>query len=215
MTMKRALFTIVLFIAIADIFAQHCDAADDFEVKVRKAVDMQMENYPKSTLKDLYKNFFQDRFGPGHLITDTAAARNYLLRELASFETSSGKMTEIIGWEHNFYRVNLSALKEKRIPIDLFIDALIRSANEIKPVSIEMWRDEWSRIETIINTMNLDLPDYETDSGEIKRRLTEGRYVGHHSQAFNEAYAPHYRIISKAIFEKKLLPLLHNDNSTE
>ena len=35
----------------------------DFEKAVREAVSRQMQNYPKSTLKDLYKNFFQDKLG--------------------------------------------------------------------------------------------------------------------------------------------------------
>ena len=35
----------------------------DFEKAVRDAVSRQMQTYPKSTLKDLYKNFFQDKLG--------------------------------------------------------------------------------------------------------------------------------------------------------
>lgn len=38
----------------------------------------QMKTYPKSTLKDLYKNFFQDKFGPGHIISDTTSAGKFL-----------------------------------------------------------------------------------------------------------------------------------------
>ena len=41
----------------------------DFEKAVREAVSWQIQTYPKSTLKDLYKNFFQDKFGPGHIIS--------------------------------------------------------------------------------------------------------------------------------------------------
>ena len=48
----------------------------DFEKEVREAVSRQMQNYPKSTLKDLYKNYFQDQFGPGNIISDTTAAGN-------------------------------------------------------------------------------------------------------------------------------------------
>jgi hypothetical protein len=49
---------------------------------VQAAVTKQLQKYPKSTLKDIYKNFFQDRFGPGHLISDTAVAGAYLRKEL-------------------------------------------------------------------------------------------------------------------------------------
>ena len=32
--------------------------------KIKKSVERQLNDYPKSTLQDLYKSFFQDRFGP-------------------------------------------------------------------------------------------------------------------------------------------------------
>lgn len=38
--------------------------SDPFEASVRTAVERQLQQYPKSTLKDLYKNFFQDIYGP-------------------------------------------------------------------------------------------------------------------------------------------------------
>ena len=44
------------------------------EDEIRQAVAGQMHIYPKSTLRDLYKNFFQDLFGPGHIVSDTASA---------------------------------------------------------------------------------------------------------------------------------------------
>lgn len=35
---------------------------------IRAAVERQITMYPNSTLRDIYKNFFQDRFGPGHIM---------------------------------------------------------------------------------------------------------------------------------------------------
>ncbi len=64
----------------------------DFEKAVRDAVCRQMQTYPKSTLKDLYKNFFQDKFGPGHIISDTTAAGDYLRRELVSYTECTGEI---------------------------------------------------------------------------------------------------------------------------
>ena len=92
----------------------------DFETAVRAAVSRQMQTYPKSTLKDLYKNFFQDKFGPGHIIGDTAAAGIYLRRELASYTECSGDIAEPTGWEGNFLRVNLSVIKTGQIPYATF-----------------------------------------------------------------------------------------------
>lgn len=182
----------------------------EFLHSVRQAVEKQMQTYPKSTLKDLYKNFFQDKFGPGHIINDTTAAANYLRRELASYTETEGEVAEPTGWEGNFYRVNLSVIKKNQIPYPVFFEAFVRSVNGIRPVTVAEWQKEWNRIEAIIRSMNLSLPDYEADKKEIDERLNRGEYVGHHSKQFEDSYSPHYRIISKDIFEKELMPLIQS-----
>jgi hypothetical protein len=188
--------------------ATACTKKSGFEPAVRMAVNKQMQAYPGSTLKDLYKHFFQDKFGPGHMISDTAAAGNYLRRELASYSETKGEAAEPTGWEGRFYRVNLSVVKKHQVPYDLFLDAFIRSVNGIHPPTVAAWKKEWKRIESIIRSMNLSLPGYEADRREIDSQLDKGNYVGHHSESFEELYSPHYRIVSKEIFEKELLPLI-------
>lgn len=180
----------------------------DFEEAVRVAVSRQMQKYPKSTLKDLYKNFFQDKFGPGHIIGDTASAGNYLRRELASYTECTGDIAEPTGWEGNFLRVNLSVIKNGQIPYATFFDAFVRSVNGIRSVTVDQWQKEWLRIEAIVRSMDLALPGYEADRKEIEERLGRGEFVGHHSKVFEDSYSPHYRIVSKDIFEKELKPLL-------
>ena len=54
---------------------------------IREAVERQLRDYPKSRLQDLYKSFFQDRFGPGHLVNDTSTAGKYLRYELNNSES--------------------------------------------------------------------------------------------------------------------------------
>lgn len=203
--MRKSVFlllSILLYISLQAV------EKDVFNEAVRNAVARQMKAYPKSTLKDLYKNFFQDKFGPGHIISDTTSAGNYLRRELASYSEIEGEIAEPTGWEGNFYRVNLSVIKEGKIPYQTYFDAFIRSVQGIQPVAVSDWKKEWQAIELIIRSMNLSLPGYADDRKEIEERLERGEYVGHHSKVFEETYSPHYRIISKQIFEKELQPML-------
>ncbi|MDR2234020.1 MAG: hypothetical protein LBE56_12985 [Tannerella sp.] len=180
-----------------------------FEADVKEAVTRQMTVYPYSTLKDLYKNFFQDRFGPGHLIADTAEAGKYLRSELASFDISTGAAYESTGWEGCYLRVNLSFIKEKIIPYDVFFEAFVRSVNQITPVSVEQWQTEWTAIDLIINNMNLNLPEYDKDRKTIFDMIANGEIVAHHSQQFEQHYSPHYRIIEKSIFEQDIKPYIN------
>lgn len=203
--MRKSVFLLLSILLCTSLQAVEKDV---FNEAVRNAVARQMKVYPKSTLKDLYKNFFQDKFGPGHIISDTTSAGNYLRRELASYSEIEGDIAEPTGWEGNFYRVNLSVIKEGKIPYQTYFDAFIRSVQGIQPVAVSDWQKEWRAIELIIRSMNLSLPGYADDRKEIEERLERGEYVGHHSKVFEETYSPHYRIISKQIFEKELQPML-------
>lgn len=203
--MRKSVFLLLSILLYTSLQAVEKDV---FNEAVRNAVARQMKVYPKSTLKDLYKNFFQDKFGPGHIISDTTSAGNYLRRELASYSEIEGDIAEPTGWEGNFYRVNLSVIKEGKIPYQTYFDAFIRSVQGIQPVAVSDWQKEWRAIELIIRSMNLSLPGYADDRKEIEEHLERGEYVGHHSKVFEETYSPHYRIISKQIFEKELQPML-------
>jgi uncharacterized protein (UPF0262 family) len=188
------------------IFLTSCKETKD--ERIRAAVENQLSMYPKSTLQDLYKNFFQDYFGPGHIVSDTLSAGAYLNGELASFEQASGAYYEPTGYNANFYRVNLSVIKERLVTRDLFFDAFIRSVSDLQTITLEEWKKEWKEIDSVIYTMNLSLADYEQEREKIFSLLEQEKYVFHHSEPFSKAYDPHYRIIEREIFLKEILPLI-------
>ena len=189
-----------------------CNKAYGQKEEIRRAVVEQMRVYPQSTLRDIYKNFFQDCFGPGHIIADTISANTYLREELAKSVKFSGQLYERTGYKGNFYRVNLSLIKDGVIPYNIFFNAFVRSVNGIRPTPIEEWEKEWHLISTVISEMNLQMDGYKQDSLQIDNLLEQGQYVMHHSQKYVDAYDPHYRIISKEIFEAELLPLIERHN---
>ena len=178
--------------------------------KIKAAVERQLSDYPKSTLQDLYKSFFQDRFGPGHIVSDTSAAGNYLRHELNNSEDFYERYYEPTGYENNYYRVNLSVIKENKISYQKYFDAFLRSVEKIDLDAISEWKEEWSEIESVIVSMNLDLENFEEDLEMIHSVLEQGKYAVHHSEIYNSEYQPHYRIIEKTIFEEEILPLIED-----
>ncbi|MDR3140246.1 MAG: hypothetical protein LBU37_00720 [Tannerellaceae bacterium] len=192
---------IVLALALAS-------CKDTKSERIRAAVKSQLSLYPESALQDIYKNFFQDYFGPGHIVGDTASAGAYLDRELASFEQAAGPYYEPAGYNGNFFRVNLSLIKEGIISRDAFFDAFLRSVSNIQIITLEEWEREWQEIDSVIHTMNLTLAGYEQERAKIFSLLEQGNYVAHHSEPFSKAYDPHYRIIGREIFQKEIRPLL-------
>ena len=201
-------FTRYILLAVAAMALFACNRVNPTHEKIRQSVEHQLELYPESTLRDLYKNFFQDRFGPGHIIADNSAADRYLRYELNSADGFEGLDYEPTGYEGRFYRVNLGVIADGRVPYDKYFDAFVRSVNGITPISIEEWSKEWHEIDSVIMTMGLDLENMAHDRAEIKALIDGGDYVMHHSQRFNDHYQPHYRIIERTIFENEILPLL-------
>lgn len=194
--------------AVALLVVATACTGDSTRERIRQSVERQMERYPHSTLRDLYKNYFQDRFGPGHIIADEKAADNYLRYELENAATMEGDDYEPTGYEERFMRVNLSVIADGRVPYDKYLSAFVRSVNGIEPITIEQWREEWAVIDEVINEMNLNLPNYEADRAEIWALLERGEYVMHHSKLFEQHYDPHYRIIEREIFQREILPLI-------
>lgn len=180
------------------------------ENAIEQAISRQMESHPASTLQDLYKNFFQEQFGPGHLVPDTASAARYLRYELQSMKGESEALYESIGIEGRFVRVNLDVISRGYITTEAFLDAFLRSATCFELPAIDEWKEKWESIEQTAIGMGLDktLPRFKKDSQAIDELFREGNYVMHHSPEYSEAYQPHYRLIERNIFEKEIFPKL-------
>ena len=165
--------------------------------------------YPEATLQDIYKGSFQDVFGPAHLLTNREAVENYINREMETAESLEGEDYVPCGWQGNFYQVNLKVIADGRIPMDDFVDAFMASANGIDTTLTQAWLDEWKLLQQATRKIVPHLQDFKEDSTFLANLLKQGKYVVHHSRKFNQYYHPHYRIIRRDLFEKKIFPKLN------
>ena len=203
--MQRLAYTLLLSIAFVCAHAQtKCIDA----VAVRVAVERMMADYPHSTLQDIYKSFFQDNFGPGHAVPDSARAAAWLHSELEKVDRLDVPLYEPTGYKGNYYRVSLAAIASGKVQADALLSAFLRSVRAVQPSEVAAWAKKWEQIESVISKMELAFPSYEADAAAIKEMLSKGHYAVHHSRLYNEHYAPHYRIVAKDIFEKEIQPLL-------
>jgi len=198
--MKSLLLTLFLSCSFV-LFGQQSDT-----LSIRAAIERQMTAYPESTLQDIYKSFYQDRFGPGHMISDTASARSYLLHELSEMNDVSAVYFEPTGSEGRFVRVYLSAVADGLITADQLLDAFVRSANMTKELETD-WTTEWEAVVGIIKKYGIHVSGFETDA-PLLDEASRNRQAVHHSQAYNAAYHPHYRIVERSVFEEELRPLI-------
>ena len=179
---------------------------------ISEALDYQISHYPSSQYRDVYKNFMQDFFGPGHILADTAASGRYLRQELAEEGPFEGPLYEKTGFRGNFYRVNLSLIKDGVIPYDTFFPAFVESVQGITPPSGGEWMKTWNLIDSVIMAKGLHFPDENIDRQALAAQFAEGNFIAHHSRRFNDSVHFHYRIISRDNFEKIILPLIEKSN---
>ena len=173
---------------------------------VRSAIERQIVAYPESTLQDIYKSFYQEHFGPGHIISDTASARRYLMKELSEMGKTTSPYFEPTGSQGDYVRVYLSAIADGLITAEQLLDALVRSANSWQEPSVN-WMEKWGAIVSVIQANKMEIEGFETDLPLLTEAAQNNQAV-HHSRRYNEAYHPHYRIVERSIFESELKPTL-------
>ena len=166
------------------------------------------QKYPEATLQDIYKGSFQDVFGPAHILTDRDAVKKYIQYEMSQVESYENEDYVPCGWQGNFYQVNLKVIADGRVPMDTFVEAFMASAQGIDTTLTPKFIEDWQGMQESVRKVVPDLEGFEKDSTLLAQLLKEGKYVVHHSEKFNTHYHPHYRIIRKDIFEKKILPKL-------
>lgn len=183
---------------------------------VREAISKQLECYPESRVQDIYKSFCQDNLGPEHLIPDPSSAAMYLQEELRTYQEDLDSARYDapdlqyypVGDEGNYVRVDLSVILDSLVEEKAFLDAFVRSANEGKKASEEEWVQKWQQVARMLRKGHADIPELEKDLGTLDSLMADGHYIMRHSDAFRDAYHPHYRIIARDIFNTELKPLI-------
>ena len=195
---------LILILALACSFSLFGQSIDT--VAVRSAIERQLTSYPESTLQDIYKSFYQEHFGPGHIISDTASARRYLMSERSEMGKTSSPYFEPTGSQGDYVRVYLSAVADSLITAEQLLDAFVRSANLWQEPTVS-WLEKWEAIVSIIQANKIELEGVETDLPLLTEAARNHQAV-HHSRRYNEAYHPHYRIVERSIFESEIKPTL-------
>ena len=195
--MKQLLITLLAVLTLTAC-NQQSDTAD--------AIRRMIEQHPQMTMQDVYKSFYQDRFGPGHMIGDTAAFNKYSRYELAVAATDSvpNPYYEPVGAQGRYIRVYLRCVNEGLIPADLLFDAFLRSTVPAQQPK-QSWEEEWSDIEQTARELGVTASDEDC---EALRQAAKDEQAVHHSDTYRNAYHPHYRIVRRDIFENELKPLI-------
>lgn len=182
------------------------------KTELQQAIENQLRAYPASTLQDVYKAFYQEHFGPEHMITDTMAARNYLNYELDHCDDQVIPLYyEFIGVNGDYVRVYLKAIKDDLITSEQLLWAFLDSAKPAQQLA-NNWAIKW---EAIVDVIDEIIPGFGVEDRELLSQASLENKAVHHSRVYNAAYHPHYRIVNRHIFDTQLKPAIAPHKNTQ
>lgn len=189
--MKKLFLNLILCIFAMMLFS--CESQENKAIRTM-CQDIR-DRYPMATLQDIYKTCYQDFFGAEHLMNDTAAARQYIHYELGQCRDTDLTLMpdfEPTGFRHRFVRVNFSNIAKGQLTEEQLVMMFIDAAAHDNAFGSD-WPSEWRLIEKIALEVN---PGWAAAS--LQAELTEAagkNSAVRHSEAFRNAYNPHYRIV--------------------
>ena len=170
--------------------------------KTEEFVSTEFATFPESRFVDIYKSFFQDAYGPGHLIPDTTHAGMYLSEDLLNENWPDTMLWQATGINHDFYRINLVLVKNGTIPRDTFLLAMLESATLARKPEISDFKNQVKELYDAVKKQHPDLPDLEKDKDAIDAQLDKGEVMMHHSEHYLQTYQRRYRIVHNSVFER-------------
>ena len=163
-------------------------------------IDTHLARYPEAGIADIYKLLHQATFGPGHLIASKKAAREWLEQEIEQLTPSREEpLVESIHPEGLIVRLHLRPYLSYETRSKPLLDVLARSAEQVVGDSETMER-RWRVFEALCQPGAPYAPRFETREislfGRIRRQ--ERWPATHHSPAYERAYRPKYRVLTRA-----------------
>jgi hypothetical protein len=150
--------------------------------------------YPLMQLDDVYKLVHQASLGSEHAVSDGAQAREWLTREVALLGAGPSEPVEDpISADGRVVRVHLRPYVAMGGDPARLLDAFIRTANEYQG-STSLLRVYWGCAEFMASQGRLGFPQ-ELLQEYGARMEALGFPAVHHSEAYQLAYRPAYRVI--------------------
>ncbi len=170
-------------------------------LNMKELINSEFNLHPKAQLQDYYKLFFQDAFGPEHIIKDKTSAEKYLRTELEGSSIFEEINYQEIGYINEFYRVNINVINKGIISFDDFLDAFIKSADMENKITDAEWLAIWEEIQKQIFLMKIPINDHRQQIDSLLELIKNKQLVSH-SNVYRAAYSPHYRILNEKQFQR-------------
>lgn len=178
---------------IAALFVTSC--ANE-QTAFREIIQTQLQRYPAMQIEDLYKLVFQTAMGNEHLMADSAMVHDYLIKELEDIQASSAEpLLEEISPDGEVMRLNLRPFKARQGDHRALFQGMMQTSRAFKksPQRLEQYLNYLEKMADS-GAMAFDATAMKTFFDEMRNKEFP---AVHHSTAYEEKYAPAYRVIFK------------------
>ena len=148
---------------------------------------------PAATAADLYKLLHQSEFGPGHLLKDVPAARNFLVQEMERVGGPEAEESLIEELGNGLVRLNLRPFKAGNLSVESLLHAMEATSLKVRG---EVGRLDARLGEACLFLTRLGHRNLAQDLRSLARaQAAIGHPALHHSVAYRDAYRPAYRVV--------------------
>jgi hypothetical protein len=167
--------------------------------RVTTLVRVHVARYPASGLLDVYKLLHQATFGPGHLIPNKRAAREWLEQESTLLTPAfSEPLVESIHPENEIVRLHLRPYLARRGKLKLLVEAFVHTADVVEG-DPQVMAARWRLFEMLCQPGGLFADRFALREARLLGmiRAKELWPAVHHSPDYQSAYQPAYRVLSR------------------
>ena len=188
----------ITFLAVQSMFGSEPEATNGTSNAVQ-ALAFDVASHPSVEAVDLYKFLHQAMFGPGHAITDATQAAKALQSELANLgpPTTNETWCDTLGGDPFLVRVNLRPFVANGFESETLADAFVATASTVPGNPQQMGVALGLVVQWLPSEGKNDLAHGLQEFGRKMER--QGYPAVHHSEAYQQAYRPAYRVIDGSV----------------
>ncbi len=157
--------------------------------KAKMLIEQELTLFPKASMTDIYKLFFQNCRGSGHFCQDLTIIKERITDEIKVIDLKNFHYPEYdISYLFEIKRVNLISIIKGKYDLNFVADRFLALSVMPNTLSIEAWTKEWSEIQ------KLTLKLYPEIINDLSIKNMDFSQSLHHSEIYRKSYHPHYRI---------------------
>jgi hypothetical protein len=173
---------------------------------LRTLINTHIERYPQLDILDIYRLLHQAEFGPGHALKNLKSVREWLERESEIIEAdTSASMLESVHPEGSIVRLHLRPYLAAKADLGKLLQAYIESSKAVEGRTDRM-KAAWEYFQSLVQVGGVLESRFDRRTVALigRTRAAENWPASHHSPAFEQAYKPAYRVLTRSLAERLL-----------